>query len=116
MKYSLFLYSDEAQFANASPEARQQVMAAFRAYTQALTDAGVMVAWDWLRPSDSATTITLRDGTRRVQDGPYAASKEQLGGFYVIDVPNLDEAMKWAEKCPAARGGLIEVRPSATGG
>jgi hypothetical protein len=115
MKYSLFLYNDEAAYAKAPPEAQQQTQAAFGAYIKALTDAGVMVAYDWLRPSGTATTITLRDGARRVQDGPYATSKEQLGGFFLIDVPNLDEALKWAEKCPSAHFGLIEVRPSAAG-
>lgn len=115
MKYTLFLYNDEASFANAPPAAMQQVQAAFQAYTQALKDAGVFVATDWLRPSGTATVITLKDGARRVQDGPYAATKEQLGGFYMIDVANLDEALKWAEQCPSARQGLIEVRPSAMG-
>ena len=115
MKYTLFLYNDEASFANAPPAAMQQVQAAFQAYTQALKDAGVFVSTDWLRPSGTATVITLKDGARRVQDGPYAATKEQLGGFYVIDVANLDEALKWAEQCPSARRGLIEVRPSAMG-
>ncbi len=123
MKYTLFLYNDEAAMANAmanAPPAAQaqtqaQMKAAFEAYTQALMDAGVFVATDWLRPSSTATVVTLRDGARRVQDGPYAASKEQLGGFYVINVPHLDEALKWAEQCPAARFGLIEVRPSAMG-
>lgn len=115
MKYTLFLYNDEASFANAPPAAMQQVQAAFQAYTQALKDAGVFVATDWLRPSGTATVITLKDGARRVQDGPYAATKEQLGGLYMIDVANLDEALKWAEQCPSARQGLIEVRPSAMG-
>ena len=115
MKYTLFLYNDEAAMAGAPPHAMQQVKAAFEGYTQALKDAGVFVTTDWLRPSGTATVLTLRDGARRVQDGPYAASKEQLGGFYVIDVANLDEALKWAEQCPAARRGLIEVRPSAMG-
>jgi hypothetical protein len=115
LKYTLFLYNDEAAMAKAPPEAMPQVKAAFEAYTKSLVDAGVFVHTDWLRPSGTATVITLRDGERRVQDGPYAASKEQLGGFYVIDVANLDEALKWAERCPAARRGLIEVRPSAMG-
>jgi hypothetical protein len=115
MKYSLFLYNDEAALAAMPAEAMPQVQAAFQAYTQALMDAGVFVATDWLRPSGAATTLSLRDGARRVQDGPYAATKEQLGGFYVIDVANLDAALKWAEQCPSARHGLIEVRPSMMG-
>jgi hypothetical protein len=115
MKYTLFLYGNEAAMAAAPAAAQQQVRAAFQGYTQALKDAGVFVATDWLRPSDTATVITLRDGARRVQDGPYADSKEQLAGFYVIDVAHLDEALKWAEQCPGAQRGLIEVRPSAMG-
>lgn len=115
MKYTLFLYSNEAQMASAPPAALQQVKAAFEAYTQALKDAGVFVTTDWLRPSSTATVLSVREGARQIQDGPYAASKEQLGGFYVIDVANLDEALRWAERCPAAQRGLIEVRPSAMG-
>lgn len=115
MKYTLFLYNDEAQRANAPAPALQQVKAAFEAYTQSLKEAGVFVATDWLRPSDTATVLSVRDGTRHIQDGPYAASKEQLGGYYVIEVPSLDEALHWAERCPAAPRGLIEVRPSAMG-
>lgn len=115
MKYTLFLYGNEAQMANAPAAALQQVKSAFEAYTQTLKDAGVFVTTDWLRPSATATVLSLRDGARQIQDGPYAASKEQLGGFYVIDVANLDEALRWAERCPAAQRGMIEVRPSALG-
>ncbi len=115
MKYTLFLYNDEAQMANAPAPALKQVKAAFEAYTQTLKDAGVFVATDWLRPSSTATMLSVRDGSRRIQDGPYAVSKEQLGGYYVIEVPSLDEALKWAEGCPTAHRGLIEVRPSAMG-
>lgn len=115
MKYSLFLYGDEAQLAKMPAEAAQGMLAAYTAYIEALQKAGVFVATDWLKPSQTATTITLRDGARRVQDGPYAATKEQLGGFFVIDVPNLDAALAWAEKCPAARFGIVEVRPSNMG-
>ena len=115
MKYTLFLYNDEAQMAKAPAPALQQVKAAFEAYTQSLKDAGIFITTDWLRPSSTATTLSVRDGNRRIQDGPYAASKEQLGGYYVIEVPSLDEALKWAERCPAAQRGLIEVRPSAMG-
>ncbi len=115
MKYTLFLYNDEAQMAKVPAPALQQVKAAFEAYTQSLKDAGIFITTDWLRPSSTATTLSVRDGNRRIQDGPYAASKEQLGGYYVIEVPSLDEALKWAERCPAAQRGLIEVRPSAMG-
>ena len=68
---------------------------------------------DWLQPSMTGTVITLKNGDRRVQDGPYADTKEQLGGYFVIDVLDMDAALAWAEKCPTAHYGLIEVRPSA---
>lgn len=115
MKYTLFLYSDESALAKAPPEAMQQMLGAYTAYTTALKEAGVFVATDWLKPSFAGTTITLQGGSRHVQDGPYAATKEQLGGFYIIDVANLDEALNWAAKCPAAQHGIIEIRPSAFG-
>jgi hypothetical protein len=115
MKYTLFLYGDETAFASLPPAAFVQVKAAFEGYTQVLKDAGVFVTTDWLKPSTTATMLSMKDGARRVQDGAYADTKEQLGGFYVIDVANLDEALKWAEKCPAARNGQIEIRPSAMG-
>lgn len=115
MKYTLFLYNDESAFAHVTPEAMQQVQAAFIAYTESLIRAGVFVATDWLKPSATATTLTLRGGSKRVQDGPYADTKEQLGGFYIIDVADLDAALAWAEKCPAAQHGIVEVRPSAMG-
>ena len=113
MRYTLFLYNNEADFADASPDQIQQEMAVYGAYIDALKQAGVFVDTDWLQPSATATTISLRDGSRRVQDGPYAETKEQLGGYFVIDVPDLDAALVWAEKCPSAKYGIVEVRPSA---
>ena len=115
MRYTLFLYNDEAAMQHAPPEAMQEVMAAFGAYTEALKAAGVLVAADWLKPSLAATTVTLRGGGRRVEDGPYANTKEQLGGYYVIDVADLDAAIAWAEKCPSAAHGVVELRPSMQG-
>jgi hypothetical protein len=73
----------------------------------------VLVSAEVLQPSSNTTTLTLRDGGLRVQDGPYADTKEQLGGTFVLDVPDLDAALAWAEKCPAAQWGTIEIRPSA---
>jgi hypothetical protein len=115
MKYTLFLHSDESAMVGVPPEAMAQIQGAFEAYTKQLIEAGVFVATDWLQPSLTATTITLKDGGRRVQDGPFSATKEQIGGYYVIEVADLDAALDWAEKCPAAHGGVIEVRPSAMG-
>jgi hypothetical protein len=113
MRYMFMLYSDESAFQNVSEEDLQQQFALFGQYIGALKEAGVFVDTDWLQPSPNATTITLKDGGGRVQDGPYADTKEQLGGYFVIDVPDLDAALAWAEKCPSAHYGIIEVRASA---
>ena len=116
MRYTLFLYSDEADFADATPEQIEQSKTVYGAYINDLQQAGVFVDTDWLKPSTTATTISLRGGSRRVQDGPYADTKEQLGGYFVIEVADLDAALAWAENCPAAHMGVVEVRPSAMQG
>jgi hypothetical protein len=116
MRYTFFLYSDETLMASMPPEAQQASLAAFGAYIEDLKKAGAFVATDWLHPSATATTLTLRDGKRGVQDGPYADTKEQLGGLFMIEAPDLDGALAWAEKCPVARFGFVEVRPSRMGG
>jgi len=113
MRYMFMLYNDESAFEHVSEEDMQQQLSLFGQYIGALKEAGVFVDTDWLQPSASGTTITLKDGERRVQDGPYADTKEQLGGYFVIDVPDLDAALAWAEKCPSAHYGIIEVRASA---
>ena len=84
---------------------------AWGAYTRALIEAGVLVGGNALHPPHTATTLRVRDGQRDIQDGPYAASKEQLGGYYVIEVPDLDAALRWAALNPAASLGAVEVRP-----
>ncbi len=81
------------------------------AYTRALVDAGVLVGGNALHPPSTATTLRIEAGRRHVQDGPYAATKDQLGGFYLIDVPDLDAALHWAALNPAASRGAVEVRP-----
>ncbi|PYE15126.1 hypothetical protein DFR67_111202 [Williamsia limnetica] len=86
---------------------------AFGVYGKALESAGVLVAGEILQPVASSTTITLRNGSVQVQDGPFADTKEALAGVFVIDVPDLDAALAWAEKCPGAQYGVIEVRPVA---
>jgi hypothetical protein len=113
MRYTFMLYSRESDFAKVPPEAMAEQLQVFGQYIGALKQAGVFVDTDWLCPTATATTITLRSGTRQVQDGPFAETKEQLGGYFVVEVPDLDAALAWAEKCPAARYGLIEVRASA---
>jgi len=86
-------------------------MAAYHAYTEALTQAGVRVASNRLQPIASATTVRVANGKTNVLNGPYAETREQLGGFYMIEVPDLDAALSWAARCPGASHGAIEVRP-----
>jgi hypothetical protein len=87
---------------------------AFHDYAASLDEAGVLRSADVLQPVAASTTVALRSGSLQVQDGPFADTKEQLAGVFVIDVPDLDAALAWAEKCPAAQWGTIEIRPTAT--
>lgn len=113
MQYTILIYETEAEFSARTDAARKDAYwGAYRAYTQALTDAGIMTGGAALQPARAGTTVRQRDGKRRVQDGPYAESKEQLGGYIVIDVPDLDTALDWASRCPAASTGVVEVRPN----
>jgi hypothetical protein len=113
MRYTLLLHYPEATAEDIGQEAIEAGKAAFHAYAAALDEAGVLVSAEVLQPAASATTVSLRNGSLQVQDGPYADTKEQLGGTFVIDVPHLDAALAWAEKCPSARWGAVEIRPSA---
>ena len=111
MKYMLLLYADEAAFGRMSPKEQSEGMAAYQAYTTALTKAGALVASNRLRPVTAATTERASGSDFQVMDGPFAESKEELGGFYLIDVADLDAALKWARQCPGAQHGVVEVRP-----
>jgi hypothetical protein len=111
MKYMLLIYAEEAGWSRMPPDMQKQAMAAYGAYTEALTAAGVRIASDRLRDTNTATSVRIVNGETKVLDGPYAESKEQLGGFYMIDVPDLDTALSWAARCPGASHGTIEVRP-----
>lgn len=113
MTYTILIYETPAELdARTDGKRKDTYWGAYRAYTKALADAGVMVGGAGLQPPAVATTVRQRDGKREVQDGPYAESKEQLGGYYVIDVPDLDRALEWAARCPAASTGAVEVRPN----
>ena len=94
-----------------SPAEQQQLHADYMTYTQELVTAGVMRAGDALLPTTSATTVRVRGNETMTTDGPFAETKEALGGYYLIEVANLDEALKWAAKIPSAKHGSIEVRP-----
>ena len=111
MQYLLLLYSQEAQWATMTPAQQQEGMAAYQAYGEALTKAGALKNSNRLRPISDATTVRVADGKSQVLDGPYVDSKEQLGGYYLIDVPDLDAALSWAARCPGATHGTVEVRP-----
>ena len=111
MQYLLMLYVNEAAWPKLTKAEQEQGMAAYMAYTEALTKAGALVRGNRLRPSAAATTVRIANGKSQVLDGPYADSKEQLGGYYIIDVPDLDAALGWAARCPAAGHGVVEVRP-----
>ena len=113
MQYTMMFYLSPAEFsARTDPERRAAFWGAFLPYMQAIRDAGIFAGGAGLEPSDTATTIRRKDGTRLVQDGPYADTKEQLGGFLVIEVPDLDSALGWAARYPAGPDGVVEVRPN----
>ncbi len=111
MKYMLLIYSNEAAMQAASKAQSEQMMGAYVAYTEAMRKAGVIVGGDRLQPSTASTTVRVADGKSKVLNGPYAESKEQLGGYYLVDVPDLDAALSWAARCPGASHGVVEVRP-----
>ncbi len=111
MKYMLLIFANEAGQQAASKAEVDQMMAAYGAYTQAMIKAGVMAGGDRLQPTTSATTVRIANGKTKVLNGPYAETKEQLGGYYIIDAPDLDAALSWAARCPAASHGVVEVRP-----
>ena len=112
MQYMLLLYVNEAGWPQMTPAQQSEGMAAYMAYTEALSKAGAFVSTNRLGPSSAATTVRLQDdGKRRCWTVPYADSKEQLGGYYIIEAPDLDAALAWAARCPAADHGIVEVRP-----
>jgi hypothetical protein len=111
MKYLLLIYGNEAAMAAASQADAAKMTGAYMAYTEAMKTAGVYVGGERLRPTNAATTVTGANGKTKVLNGPYAETKEQLGGYYMIDVPDLDAALSWAQRCPGAARGSIEVRP-----
>lgn len=111
MKYLVLIYDSEQLMASMKPSEVDALMSEYFAYTEAMKKAGVYVAGEALQPTNTATTIRTRNGKTAHTDGPFAETKEALGGFYMLEVPNLDEALKWGAKCPSAKIGSIEVRP-----
>ncbi len=111
MQYILLAYVDEASWPKMTQAEQQQGMAAYMAYSEALTKAGAIVGSNRLQPISTATTVRVANGKSQVLDGPYPDTKEQLGGYFLIDVPDLDAAISWAARCPASSHGVVEVRP-----
>jgi hypothetical protein len=111
VQYMLLIYDDEKVIQGLSEEERNEFMGAYWAYTDEVKASGAYVAADALQSVGTATTVRFRDGEQLVTDGPFAETKEQLGGYYIVDVDSIDDAIKWAGKIPSARYGSIEVRP-----
>ncbi len=112
MKYAFLIYHDEAASLQATEAESQAMMAEYYAFGDELNAAGIpILGGDALHPTGAATTVRVRDGKTLTSDGPFAETKEQLGGFYILDCENLDEAIKWAAKIPDVRRGSVEIRP-----
>jgi hypothetical protein len=111
MKYLLTIYADESRYATMTPEDSGRLMTAYGEFGRAAQEAGVLLGGEGLQPTATATTVRVRDGESLLTDGPFAETREQLGGYYLLDCADLDEATRWASKVPDADGGAVEVRP-----
>jgi hypothetical protein len=111
MRYALLIYASEQDWATQSEEQAQTQFQDYMAFTKDIVDRGIMRAGEALQPTATATTVRVRDGETLSTDGPFAETKEQLGGFYIVEARDLDEAIEIATRIPDVRGGSIEVRP-----
>ncbi len=111
MKYLLTIYGDESRWAEATPQELEEMMSAYEAFSREATAAGVMLGGEGLSPSGTATTVRVRGDDVLTSDGPFAETREQLGGYYLVDCGDEEEAIGWAARIPGARYGAIEVRP-----
>ena len=111
MQYLLLIYGDQNGWESMSEDERGQIFQAYGSYTEELEKSGAMVAGNALQPTETATTVRVRNDETLTTDGPFAETKEQLGGYYLVNVDSIDEALEWAAKIPGARHGSIEVRP-----
>jgi len=111
MRYMLMINNDESALAAMPIDKIQQMSAAYSAYTDALKKSGAWLAGERLRPTQATTSVRIADGKTNVIDGPYADTKEQLAGFYMIEAADIDTAIEWAARCPAASTGTVELRP-----
>lgn len=113
MRYTLFLYWPEPAAGKLDQAEIAAGQAAFHAYARELDDAGVLISAEVLQPTAYAAALTLKHGARQVRNGPFTETKEQIGGIFVLELPDLDAALAWAEKCPSAQWGTVEIRPAA---
>ena len=113
MKYMLLIYGPEHVWQSLPREQMERIYAAHRAYGEELRKAGALLGGDELKPVATATTVRFSRGRPRTQDGPFAETKEQLAGYYLIEVENLDAAIRWAERMPGMTDGAVEIRPLA---
>jgi hypothetical protein len=115
MRYMLMDYVQEAGWPRLSKAEQERWLGAYKAYMEAMTKAGVLQSSGGLQTTDTATTVRTTNGKTQVLDGPYADTKEQLGGFHIIEAPDLDAAIAWAARSPTALHGVVEVRPLRAG-
>jgi hypothetical protein len=115
MQYILMDYVNESGWPRLTRDEQLHWLGAYRAYMEAMTQAGVLRSGNGLQPTAAATTVRVADGRAQVLDGPYADTREQLGGFHIIEVPDLDAAIAWAARSPTALHGVVEVRPLMEG-
>ena len=111
MQFALLIYESPEALATRKNDDTDSYLGAWRAYHKALEEAGIFVGGNPLEVPETGTTVRFKEGKRRVQDGPFADTKEQLGGFTILELPSLDAALDWAARCPAASAGAVEVRP-----
>ena len=111
MQYLLLIYDPEKTWATMPEAERNQMFTEYMTFTNDIKTSGHYRAGDALQPTHTATTVRVRDGKISTTDGPFAETREQLGGYYLIDVPDLDAALSWAARCPSSSQGTIEVRP-----
>jgi hypothetical protein len=111
VKYLLTIYIDESRYATMTPEDSGRLMSDYGEFGRQAQEAGVLLGGEGLQPTATATTVRVRDGETLFTDGPFAETREQLGGYYLLDCADLDEATRWAAKIPDARTGAVEVRP-----
>jgi len=113
MQFALLIFESPEAFATRKAPESNPYLGAWRAYYKTIVEAGIYAGGDPLEVPETATTVRVMEGKRRVQDGPFADTKEQLAGFMILELPSLDAALDWAAQCPAASAGAVEVRPLA---